>query len=59
MGRMADLEIDVVNMLDEGYSPISIAAVLNIPIKWIYDVAETQQPESNTEVFSPYDTINS
>ena len=60
MSKMAELDMEIVDMLDEGYRPITIAGVLGVPVTWIYEVAEKQHiEESNTEVFSPYGTINS
>jgi hypothetical protein len=59
MGSMSDVAIDIEEMLDEGYRPITISALLNVPVTWVYDVAELQQTESNTEVYNPYNTVNS
>ena len=58
MSRMADLELDIIDMLDEGYRPATIASMLGIPITWVYEAAENAE-ESNTEVYSPFETINS
>ena len=58
MSRMADLEIDIMDMLNEGYRPATIASMLGVPITWVYEAAENAE-ESNTEVFSPFETINS
>jgi hypothetical protein len=58
MSRMADLELDIIDMLDEGYRPATIASMLGVPITWVYEAAENAE-ESNTEVFSPFETINS
>lgn len=59
MSKMAELAMDVQNMLDDGYRPVTIATMLNIPVTWIYDVAEMQQEKGNTEVYNPYNTVNS
>ena len=59
MSKMAELAMDVQNMLDDGYRPVTIATMLNIPVTWVYDVAEMQQEKGNTEVFNPYNTVNS
>jgi hypothetical protein len=58
MSKMADLELDIQMMLKDGYRPSTIASILNIPITWIYAVSENVE-ESNTEVFSPFETMNS
>jgi hypothetical protein len=59
MSKMADLELDIQMMLKDGYRPSTIASILNIPITWIYAVSENLEEESNTEVFSPFETMNS
>jgi hypothetical protein len=59
MSSMAEIAIEIEDMLDEGYRPITISALLNVPVTWVYDVAEKQHSESNTEVYSPYNTVNS
>jgi hypothetical protein len=59
MSKMADLELDIQMMLKDGYRPVTIASILNIPITWIYAVSENLEEESNTEVFSPFETMNS
>lgn len=59
MSKMAELDMEITDMLDDGYRPVTIASILNVPVTWIYEVAEKQQEESNTEVYSPYATVNS
>lgn len=60
MSKMSELDIDIQNMLEEGYRPVTIATMLGVPVTWVYDVAEIQQEEKgNTEVFNPYNTVNS
>ena len=56
---MAELEIDILTMLEDGYRPVTIASILSVPITWVYEVAENGEEEMNTEVFSPFETINS
>jgi hypothetical protein len=60
MSKMADLELDIQQMLDEGVHPTSVAKRLGIPLGWVYDALESMEgEESNTEVFSPFETMNS
>ena len=59
MSKMAELDMEIRNMLDDGYRPVTIASVLNVPVTFVYDVVETQQEKDNTEVFSPFSTVNS
>ena len=60
MSKMADLEVEIIDMLDQGYRPVTIASMLGVPVTWVYEAAENaEDEESNTEVFSPFVTINS
>ena len=38
MSKMADLDMEIRQMLDEGLRPFSIASLLNIPLEMVYDV---------------------
>ena len=42
MSKMADLSLEIENLLDEGYSPMSISVRLQVPLHFVYDVLETQ-----------------
>lgn len=50
MSRMADLDIEIREMLDEGLRPFTIASLLKVPLQMVYDVIE-----SETENDSHYD----
>ena len=41
MSKMADLSLEIENLLDEGYSPMSISVQLQVPLHFVYDVLET------------------
>ena len=56
MSRMSELSIDIQAMLEEGHEPRAIAQILEIPAEWVY---EQLLQESNTELFSPFETVNS
>ena len=56
MSKMSDLSIDIQAMLEEGHEPRAIAQILEIPAEWVY---EEMLQESNTELFSPFETCNS
>lgn len=58
MSKMSELNIDIVNMLEDRIHPTRIAKILEIPLGMVYDVLETME-ESNTEVYSPFHTVNS
>ena len=42
MSRMADLQLEILELFDEGLKPISIAGVLDIPLSMVYDVLESE-----------------
>jgi hypothetical protein len=50
---MSDLSIEIRNMLEEGYLPVTIARELEIPVTWIFEEVEQE------EELSPFQTINS
>ena len=60
MSAMSDLAYDIEQLYIEGYSPKTIAMMLECPIDQVYgwlesnNVVETPQDE-----FDPYQTINS
>jgi hypothetical protein len=59
MSKMAELDLDIQDMLVAGSDPFIIAKILEIPITWVYETSERMDEESNTEVFNPFLTVNS
>lgn len=59
MSKIAELEIEIQELLEKQVHPTKIARTLDIPLSWVYDALENMESESNTEVFSPFETINS
>ena len=57
MSKMADLYMEIEEMLEKGTHPATLSAVLDVPVIFIYDVVESI--EGQTEEFSPFRTINS
>ena len=54
---MADLYMEIEDMLEKGTHPATISAVLDVPVFFVYDVVESIQSE--TEELSPFRKINS
>jgi hypothetical protein len=52
---MAELEMDIYDMLSEGETPAYISKILNVPVSWVYEVMELD----NIEELSPFTTVNS
>jgi len=55
MSRMADLSIEINDLLEEGYLPVTVARILEVPITWVYEASNTDSDED----LSPYQTVNS
>ena len=56
MSRMSELNIDIRSLLEQGRTAMDIARELEIPVSWVYEKPEAQEPQ---EVLSPFATINS
>jgi len=54
MSKMADLDLTIRDMLDEGYGPVSISVRLGIPVYFVYDILEYEQ---DIEELNPFNTI--
>jgi hypothetical protein len=55
MSRMSDLYVEINDMLEAGYLPVTIARNLEIPVSWVYESADSDENEE----LSPFETINS
>ena len=49
MSRMADLDLEIRALLDEGLRPFSIASLLNIPLEMVYDCIDAMDTETYDE----------
>ena len=58
MSVMSELAYDIEQMYIEGYSPKTIAAILECPISIVYDWMESAGV-GEAEELSPYETVNS
>ena len=47
MSKMADLALTIEQMLVEGYSMMSIADELNIPVEWVENIGEGLNDEND------------
>jgi len=61
MSKMNDISIEIDNMLEAGYLPVTIARELSIPVNWVYETDDSQLElgEDITEELSPFETVNS
>jgi hypothetical protein len=58
MSKMSDLSFDIQDMLEAGYLPVTVAKILEIPVTWVYETAETSVVDV-VETLSPFETCNS
>ena len=49
MSRMADLDMQIRELLDEGLRPFSIASILNIPLEMVYDTVDAMDADTYDE----------
>jgi len=47
MSRMADLDLEIRNMLDEGLTPARISTLLDIPMQMVYDIVDAQTADDS------------
>ena len=40
MSAMSNLSLDIEAMLEQDYSPATIALILEIPVSWVYEVID-------------------
>ena len=61
MSAMSNLAVEIDGMLVEGYLPVTIARLLDVPINWVYEVADPSEDHVNQEHedCSPFATVNS
>jgi len=61
MSNMSNLAVEIDSMLVEGYLPVTIARLLDVPINWVYEVADPAENSVNQDddECSPFATINS
>ncbi len=52
MSRMSELSLEIQDLLEEGYLPVTIARQLEVPITWVFE-------EIKQEEYSPFETVNS
>jgi hypothetical protein len=44
---MADLDLEIRNMLDEGLTPARISTLLDIPMQMVYDIVDAQTADDS------------
>jgi len=49
MSAMAELDMEIRNLLEDGLRPITIAGILDIPLQMVYDVLDAQDVEETLD----------
>lgn len=49
MSIMKDLSIDIQDMLTQGFSPNTIARILEIPVSWVYETMSNPSEAEDVE----------
>ena len=57
MSKMAELDAQIRDMLDEGLKPVSIAGLLRVPLEMVYDVIEADYADSEVDDVVSYDEM--
>jgi hypothetical protein len=52
--QVADLHAKIMDLLDEGLKPVSVSAILDVPLEMVYDAVE-QNDEYQDDIFVVYD----
>ena len=52
--QVADLHAKIMELIDEGLKPISVSAILDVPLEMVYDAVE-QNDEYQDDIFVVYD----
>lgn len=53
MSKMAEMAMEIEDMVRQGYKPVTIAAMLNIPLEWVKDVEEDLMQLANPRFYGP------
>lgn len=63
MGYFSNIEVEVMDLAHEGFSPLTISTMVKLPLEEVFRILTADadfDPEIDQDVeFSPYDTINS
>jgi hypothetical protein len=52
--QVNDLHARIMELLDEGLKPVSVSAILDVPLEMVYDAVE-QNDEYEDDIFVVYD----
>jgi glutamate synthase domain-containing protein 1 len=53
MSKMAEIMLDIEELLREGYKPVTVAAMLNVPVQWVYDTENNLMQLADPRFYGP------
>ena len=53
MSKMAELAYEIEEMLRQGFKPVTVAAMLHVPLKWVHNVEEDLMHLADPRSFGP------
>ena len=53
MSKMAELAYEIEDLLRQGFKPVTVAGMLHVPLKWVYDVEEDLMQLADPRSFGP------
>lgn len=53
MSKMAELAMEIEDLLRQGFKPVTVAAMMHVPLKWVEDVEEDLMQLANPRFYGP------
>lgn len=53
MSKMAEIMLDIEELLREGYKPVTVAAMLNVPVSWVYETENSLMQLADPRFYGP------
>ena len=53
MSKMAELAMEIEDLLRQGFKPTTVAAMLHVPLKWVEDTEEDLMHLADPRSFGP------
>lgn len=50
---MAAIMMDIEELLREGYKPVTVAAMLSVPVQWVYDTENNLMQLADPRFYGP------
>lgn len=50
---MGEMVMEIEDYLRQGFKPVTVAAMLHVPVQWVYDVEEDLMQLANPRFYGP------